>query len=179
MRRSAAVGASNSAPSAGDIPVTIQGVTLAGGAFSYSNLSPGVALTPNQQITFQVSFTPTVAGAAAATMSLLSPSLSTPEKLSLSGDGVTGSSPEPPPPSSKDKVHLTWHPDTGGQVIGYIVYRSEVSGGSFSPLFGTAIPEVSYDDSVSASTTYYCVVTAVDAAGVQSPYSNQVTAAIP
>ena len=164
----------------GDVPVTIQGVTLAGGAFNYSNLSPGVALTPNQQITFQVSFTPTVAGAAAATMSLLSPSLSTPEKLSLSGDGVTGSSPAPPSPSSKHRVHLTWHPGTGGQVIGYIVYRSEVSGGSFSPLFGTAIPEVSYDDdSVSASTTYYYVVTAVDAAGVQSSYSNQATAAIP
>jgi hypothetical protein len=164
----------------GDVPITIQGVTVAGSAFNYSQLSPGVSLTPNQQITFQVSFTPTVAGAAAATISFLSSSLSTPEKLALSGDGVSGSSPTPPSPSSKHKVHLVWHPNTGGQVIGYIVYRSEVSGGSFSPLFGTAIPEVSYDDdSVSAGTTYYYVVTAVDAAGVQSPYSNQVTAAIP
>jgi hypothetical protein len=164
----------------GDVPVTIKGVTIAGGAFSYSHLSPGVSLTPNQQITFQVSFTPTVSGAAAATMSFLSSSLSTPEKLTLSGDGVSGSSPAPPSPSSQHKVHLTWHPDTGGQIIGYIVYRSEVSGGSFSPLFGTALRDVSYeDDTVSAGITYYYVVTAVDTAGVQSPYSNQVTAAIP
>ena len=63
---------------------------------------------------------------------------------------------------------------------GYRVYRSESSGGSYNALNGTAISALNYsDDSVSAGTTYYYVVTAVDPSGAESVYSNQATAVIP
>jgi hypothetical protein len=161
----------------GAINLAIQGVTVAGAGFGYSNLAPGMSLAPNQKVTFQVWFTPTVAGVASATISLLSPNLSSPGTLSLSGDGIT-STPTPPPTTSHT-VHLTWDASTS-QVIGYRVYRSETSGGSYNSLNGTAIDALTYDDtSVSSGLTYYYVVTAVDAAGNESVQSNQATAAIP
>lgn len=164
----------------GNVPLTLQGVTVAGGAFGYSNLAPGVSLAPSQQVSFQVWFKPSAVGPASATVSFLNSSLSSPEKLNLSGEGVATTTTSTPSPSGQHKVHLVWHPATGGQIIGYIVYRSDASGSSFNPLFGTAIREVSYEDStVVAGDTYRYVVTSVDASGTQSPSSNQVTVVVP
>lgn len=164
----------------GDINMTVQGITVAGAGFGYSSISPGFSLAPNQKVTFQVWFSPKVAGAASATVSFLSPNLSTPETMSLSGDGVTstsGGGTNPPPTSHT--VHLTWAASTS-QVVGYRVYRSETSGGSFSVLNGSAVTALSFDDTtVSNGITYYYVVTAVDSAGNESVHSNQTTAVIP
>jgi hypothetical protein len=162
----------------GDINLTVQGVTLVGAGFGYASLSPGFSLAPNQKLTFQVWFSPTVAGPASGQVSFLSPNLSSPETLSLSGTGVT-STVSSPTPAVQHTVHLAWDASSS-QVIGYRVYRSEISGGSYSSLNGTALNLLTYDDStVSLGTTYYYVVTAVDASGNESVYSNQVTAVIP
>jgi fibronectin type 3 domain-containing protein len=76
-------------------------------------------------------------------------------------------------------VALSWGASKSS-VIGYRVYRSESSGGSYNALNGTAITALNYsDDSVSPGTTYYYVVTAVDSSGAESVYSNQATAVIP
>ena len=57
---------------------------------------------------------------------------------------------------------------------------TETAGGSYSPLTGSAVDELSYSDStVSSGSTYYYVVTSVDAAGTESGYSNQAKAVIP
>lgn len=171
----------------GSAAVTLQGVTVSGGGFGYSDLSPGYSIPPNQKLTFQVWFSPKVAGPAAATLTILSANLSVPETLSMTGDGVTSSSnpspsptPVPPtPPATQHKVSLTWNASTS-KVIGYRVYRSETSGGSYNALNGTAITALNYsDDSVSSGTTYYYVVTSVDSSGAESVYSNQATAVIP
>jgi hypothetical protein len=162
----------------GDISMTISGVTVSGAGFAYSNLSPGVSLFPNQTISFQISFTPQVSGPATGTVSILSSNLSSPPSIPLSGDGIS-STPPPTPPSAQHLVSLTWNASTSNSITGYIVYRSTVSGSGFSPLTA-AISALSYTDSTVANgTTYYYVVTAVDSAGVESLYSNQVTAAIP
>jgi hypothetical protein len=168
----------------GNSAVTLQGVTVSGAGFGYSDLSPGYSIPPNQKLTFQVWFSPKAAGPAAATLTLLAANLSAPETLSMTGDGVTSGSnpptPVPPtPPATQHKVALTWDASTS-KVIGYRVYRSESSGGSYNALNGTAISALNYsDDSVSAGTTYYYVVTAVDPSGAESVYSNQATAVIP
>jgi hypothetical protein len=169
----------------GSAAVTLQGVTVSGAGFGYSDLSPGFSIPPNQKLTFQVWFSPKAAGPAAATLTLLSANLSTPETLSMTGDGVTSNSnpsptPEPPTqPAAKHKVALTWNASTS-KVIGYRVYRSESSGGSYNALNGTAITALDYsDDSVSSGSTYYYVVTSVDSSGAESVYSNQATAIIP
>lgn len=159
----------------GDISMTIQGITVAGAGFGYASLSPGFSLAPSQSVTFQAWFTPTVQGPASATVSFLSPSLSSPATLSLSGDGIA---PGPPPPV-QHTVTLTWNASTGS-VVGYKVYRSEVSGGSYGALTGAAISVLTYADAtVGSGTTYYYVVTSVDSAGTESAYSNQVTAVVP
>jgi Abnormal spindle-like microcephaly-assoc'd, ASPM-SPD-2-Hydin len=167
---------------AGSAAVTLQGITVSGSGFGYSDLSPGYSIPPSQKVTFQVWFSPKVAGPAAATLTLLSPSLSTPGTLSMTGDGISATgnpSPTPVPPASQHTVSLTWNASSS-KVIGYRVYRSEASGGSYNALNGTAITALDYsDDSVSTGTTYYYVVTAVDSAGAESVYSNQATAVIP
>jgi len=65
-------------------------------------------------------------------------------------------------------------------VAGYNVYRSTVSGSGYVKLNGSLISGLAYSDSnVQNATTYYYVTTAVDSAGTESAYSNQVSAAIP
>jgi hypothetical protein len=183
----------------GDIGVTIQGVTVAGAGFGYGSLSPGLSLSPKQSITFQVWFTPQAKGPASATMSFLSPSLSSPATLSLSGGGIAPSptpapapapSPAPapapkpgpaPPPAGAvpHTVQLSWNASTSA-VVGYRVYRSEKSATSYTPLTGEAFDALTYSDTaVAAGATYYYVVTAIDAAGVESATSNQVKTVVP
>jgi ASPM-SPD-2-Hydin domain-containing protein/centrosomal CEP192-like protein len=165
----------------GDVSLSLQGVTVSGSGFGYSDLSPGFSLAPNQTVTFQVWFTPKVAGPATATLSVLSPNISSPGTLGLSGDGITTTTPPPtnPPPPTASTVALNWNASTS-QVIGYRVYRSETSGSSYNLLTGTALNAVTYTDTTAAAgTTYYYVVTSVDSAGIESVYSNQVTAAVP
>jgi Abnormal spindle-like microcephaly-assoc'd, ASPM-SPD-2-Hydin len=160
----------------GDVSLTLQGVTVSGAGFGYSDLSPGYSLGPNQTVTFQVWFAPKVAGAATGTLTLLSANLSSPGTLDLSGDGVSGST--PPPASNPPSVVLHWNASST-QVVGYKVYRSGTSGGSYNLMSG-AVDALTYTDTtVSAGSTYYYVVTAVDSAGIESVFSNQVSAVIP
>ena len=162
----------------GDVNITISGVTASGSGFGYSDLSPGFSLSPNQQVTFQVWFRPQSKGSAAGTVSILSANLTSPESVSLSGDGVS-SAPAPPPPATQHTVHLTWDASSSA-VAGYRVYRSTTSGNFYSPLFSTPLNAFTFDDStVSNGDIYYYVVTAVDDNGVESTYSNQATADVP
>jgi len=191
----------------GDISMTIQGVTVAGASFGYGSLSPGLSLSPSQSVTFEVWFTPQAKGPASATMSFLSPGLSSPAKLSLSGGGIAASpappapaphpkppapapgpapapapkpSPAPTPaPAAQHTVQLNWNASTSA-VVGYRVYRSESSGTSYAPLTGEAFDGLTYaDTAVASGATYFYVVTAIDAAGVESAHSNQVKAVVP
>lgn len=166
----------------GDINLTINGVTVAGGSFGYSNLSPGLSLSPNQSVTFQIWFRPSVLGLASGTISILSTNLSSPASIGVSGDGVnsTATPPptSPPPPAAQHSVSLSWDASSSS-IAGYRVYRSTVTNISFAPLT-SVIPDLAYIDStVSSGNTYFYVVTAVDSAGDESPYSNQSTAVIP
>jgi hypothetical protein len=170
----------------GDVSVAINGVSVVGSGFGYSDLSPGYSLSPNQKVTFQVWFKPQVKGPAAGTLSVLAANLASPATTNLLGTGVatsTSSNPTPAPtptPTSKShSVQLSWGASSGS-VAGYRVYRSEVSGGPYVSVNGSNIEGLSFDDtSVTSGTTYYYVVTAVNSAGEESVYSNQSTAAIP
>jgi len=163
----------------GDINMTVSGITVVGAGFGYSDLSPGFSLAPNQTVTFQVWFKPQAAGAASGSVTILSANIASPEEIPVSGSGVNPSSPPPTtPPPAQHTVSLSWQASPSA-VTGYRVYRSTTSGTNFSPLT-SAINVLSYaDDTVANGTTYYYVVTAVDAAGNESAYSNQVTAVIP
>ena len=158
----------------GNINITISGITVSGAGFGYSSLSPGSSLTPNQSATFQVTFNPKTSGPASGNVSILSSNLATQASISVSGTGVT-STPAPPSPLPHSVV-LSWGPSPTS-VVGYRVYRDNGSG--FSPLT-SVIPDLTYTDTaVVSGNTYLYAVTAIDAAGDESPFSNQATAVIP
>jgi len=65
-------------------------------------------------------------------------------------------------------------------VTGYNVYRATTSGGYTTPSNPAPISGTQFTDStVLPGQTYYYVVNAIDAAGVESPYSNEVSGTIP
>jgi Cep192 domain 4/HYDIN/CFA65/VesB-like, Ig-like domain len=158
----------------GDINITISGITVAGAGFGYSSLSPGTSLTPNQSVTFQIWFRPQSKGSASGHVSILSSNLATPASIDVSGAGVTSGTTTPPP--VQHSVLLSWGP-SASSVTGYRVYRDDGSG--LLPL-SSIIPNLTYTDAtVVSGSTYHYAVTAVDAVGVESPFSNEATAVIP
>jgi fibronectin type 3 domain-containing protein len=65
-------------------------------------------------------------------------------------------------------------------VVGYNVYRSTVSGGPYTLLTSTPVPGTTYtDNAVQAGVTYFYVVTAVDANGNESAFSNEAPVTVP
>ena len=74
---------------------------------------------------------------------------------------------------------LSWTASTSA-VSGYNVYRGVVNGGPYTLINLSPVTGLNYTDTtVQSGVTYYYVTTAVDSSGVQSVYSNQVTAIIP
>src|SRR5438874_168991 len=77
------------------------------------------------------------------------------------------------------RLALSWNA-SASTVSGYNIYRSTVSGGGYARLNSSLVSVLAYTDStIQSGTTYYYVTTAVDANGVESTYSNEISAAIP
>ena len=95
----------------------------------------------------------------------LSYSATTPDPPVLSGypgDGV---------------VALSWEPPAGFIIVGYHLYRGDVSGGPYTEIGGGLLDRPSYsDNTVANGTPYYYVVTAEGVTGDESIDSNEVEA---
>ncbi len=79
-------------------------------------------------------------------------------------------------------VALSWVVSTTATVTGYNIYRSTVSGGQYVKLNSLLVGGIAYTDTTvvsGSSITYYYVTTAVDSSGIESAYSNQVSATVP
>jgi hypothetical protein len=154
----------------GNTNVQISQFTVGGAGYSLSGATTPVTLTPSQGMTFNIIFSPTIAGSASGSVTITSNATGSPATISLSGNGVV------PVPHTVD---LTWTASTS-VVSGYNVYRSTTSGTGYAKLNGSLVPAVNYSDSsVVNGTTYYYVTTAVDASGDESSYSNEASADIP
>ena len=76
-------------------------------------------------------------------------------------------------------VALTWNASTS-VVTGYNVYRTTTSGTGYTKLTASLVGPLAYTDAtVLNGTTYFYVTTAVDSAGLESAFSNEVPAVIP
>jgi hypothetical protein len=147
--------------------VTLSGMSFTGAGFSASGVSSGQILAPSQTATINVSFQPAATGSVSGSVTVASNAA--PAVITLSGAGVQQVS---------HSVLLSWTRSTS-TVNGYVVYSSQVSGGPYTKLTTSAVSLPSYtDSSVQNGKTYYYVVTAVDAQGVESSYSNQASATI-
>jgi Carboxypeptidase regulatory-like domain len=83
-------------------------------------------------------------------------------------------------PQVAHTVALSWNASTSSTVSGYYVYRSTTSGSGYAKVNSLPVVALVYIDStIQNATTYYYVTTAVDANGVESTFSNEVSAAIP
>jgi len=155
---------------AGNSNVQISAITVSGTGYTLSGASAPVTLTPLQKLTFSVIFSPTATGSVSGSVTVTSNATGSPAAITLSGSGVV---------AVTHSVSLSWTASTS-TVNGYNVYRSLTSGTGYTKLNGSLVSVVDYTDStVSNSTTYYYVTTAVDGSGNESSNSNEAVAAIP
>jgi len=154
----------------GGSSVTVSGVTIAGPGFNATGISVGQIIPVGQSATANVTFAPAATGSVTGSLTITSNASDSPAVISLSGIGAAVVS---------HSTSLTWTASTS-VVVGYNVYRSTVSGGSYSKLTSSLTSGTSYSDTtVQAGLTYYYVVTAVTSSNVESVHSNQATAVIP
>jgi hypothetical protein len=154
----------------GNANVTISQITVSGAGYSVTGGSTPVTLSPSQSTTMVTQFSPTVAGSVNGGISVVSNANGSPASVSLSGTGVV---------PLQHLVAVTWKasPST---VSGYNVYRSTVSGSAYTKINSSLVAGLSYSDStVQNSTTYFYVTTAVDSNGLESSFSNEMSAPIP
>ena len=77
-------------------------------------------------------------------------------------------------------VTLQWDPSGDPDIAGYNLYRSTQSGGYFSRLNQTPLSSTSFTDStLGYDTVYFYVCTAINKAGLESGFSNEVTFSLP
>src|SRR5215469_4326079 len=168
------VGTTKSRPgtvSAANGPVTLSGVKFSGSEFSIAGISFTFTLSGGQPASYNLTFAPSVSGSTSATVTWASDATNSPSIQSLSGTGT------PPPQHS---VTLSWNASTSTNVVGYNIYRGGQSGGPYTQTnsaLNTALQYIDYI--VQGGYTYYYVVTAVDSAGKESAYSNQIQVVIP
>jgi fibronectin type 3 domain-containing protein len=117
-----------------------------------------------------VTFTPASVGPAAGSITVTSNSPNSTITVSLQATGV---------PAGSHLAALSWN-SSPSPVIGYFIYRGTGSGGPYTRLNSSPDQNTAYtDSSVQAGQSYYYVVTGVNSSNVESPYSNEVVAAIP
>jgi hypothetical protein len=158
----------------GNSSVTVQGMSTSGTGFSATGVASGLTIAANQTAVVAAEFAPKTAGSATGSVTIKSNGTSSGSTvISMAGTGTTAS-------STSHSVQLNWAASSSSSVVGYNVYRSTVSGGSFAKIVTSQVSGTSYTDkSVQASTEYYYVVTAVAADGTESSHSNQTSALVP
>jgi hypothetical protein len=149
--------------------VTISSATSNSSEFKVTGLTLPMTLTAGQSATYTVSFTPQSSGAASASVVFTSNATNSPGTQAMSGTGAA---------APQHSVSLSWSPSTS-TVTGYNVYRGTSTGGPYNVIDSNESGTAFTDNSVQAGQTYFYVVTAVDAQGNESVYSNQAKATIP
>jgi fibronectin type 3 domain-containing protein len=148
--------------------VSISQVNVTGTGFSLNGPAPLLTLSPGQTASFGVTFTPTVAGSATGSASVVSTAANSPASISLSGSGA-----------QPHFVSLSWSDSSSG-VVGYNVYSSTQPSGPATKLNATPVGTTAYtDNTVQSGQTYYYWITALDSSGDESAYSSDVSATIP
>jgi hypothetical protein len=157
--------------STGNSSVDISDVSVNGGGYTFSGVSPHTVLDPGQSAELSVSFDPKTAGNSPGTVTIFSNAPNPKMNIALSGAGTS---------SQQPSVELKWEKSTSSQIVGYYVYRSLKSGNNYSKLNSQPDSGTSYtDNNVASGQSYLYVVTSVNSSGVQSAYSTPIDVNIP
>lgn len=154
----------------GTASLLVNNASYSGPGFNVTGLSTPLTLSVGQGTSFTASFRPSSAGSASGSILLTDASGNTLLSIPMSGTGVN---------TVAHSVDLSWTASTS-TVAGYRVYRGTASGGPYALLTSSLVPSTSFvDSSVTSGSSYFYVVTAVDASNDESAYSNQAAATIP
>ncbi len=171
---SVAVGASKSIPatlSATGASVTVNSASVSSTEFSLTGPKLPVTIPAGGTASFTLTFSPQTSGTANATVSFSTTASATPFSESVTGSATAAALPH--------SVDLAWN-SSSSSVMGYNIYRGTKTGGPYAKINSSPDTETAYtDSSVQAGQTYFYVTTAVSSDGMESSYSNQVSAAIP
>lgn len=167
------LGQSNTLPvtlrNTGNSSVTLSGVTISGTGITTSAVS-GTKIAPGQTTTLNVTFAPKTAGTVSGSAKVVSNATNSPATISVRGDGIA---------PTTHSVELSWAASTSAGIVGYNVYRATETG-AYGKLDSSLVTGLKYTDAtVAAGTTYKYVVTAVDTLGLESTFSEAITAAVP
>jgi len=148
--------------------VTVSSVSSSNSAFTVSGFTLPLTLAAGQSAPYTVTFAPAASGTLTANLSFFANTGSATETASGSGTTV------------QHNVGLSWDPSTTSSVTGYNVYRATSATGSYTRLNSSLDSALSYNDNtIQSGKTYYYATTAVDSAGAESSYSNQVQVVVP
>jgi uncharacterized protein (DUF58 family) len=155
----------------GNSNISISNVTFSGAGFSGIGVTSGMMLGPGQAAVLTVTFLPAASGVVNGNVAIASNATGSPTNVSLSGTGAS---------VGAHSVALSWDASVSSGVVGYFVYRGNVSGGPYTRLNLSADASLDFTDpSVTSGQTYFYVVTAVDGNNDESGLSSEVSAQIP
>ncbi len=149
--------------------VTVTGATTNNSLFAIGGFSLPHTIAAGQSATYTITFSPTTAGAASATLTFTSNAQPATTTQALTGTGTA---------ASTHSVALSWTASTSQSISGYNVYRSPYTTacGSFSKINSLLDTGTLYTDSSVTNGSIYCyATTAVDTSNVESGYSNIVS----
>jgi hypothetical protein len=152
--------------------ITLTAANISGTGFSISNLTLPKTITPGGNVTYTAKFAPSLSGTGTGSISFVSDATNSPLGVTLSGSGTTVTTPH--------SISLSWTKSTSTGVSGYNVYRSTVSGGSYTKINSSLDTGTTYtDNNVTSGSKYYYVVRSVSSTGAESGNSAQTSATIP
>ncbi len=147
--------------------VTISSDSSSSSRFVLTGASFPLTIASGSSTSLNVAFTPQSSGTVSGSLSFTSTASNSP-KEPLTGVGT----------ATPYTVNLSWNPSSAA--VGYNVYRSTNSTGSFARINSAVDSNTAYTDStVTASTTYYYAATSVNSSGVESGLSNPLQVAVP
>ena len=153
----------------GTASATISQISTGSSVFSVSCTTLPATIATGSSLTLAVKFAPSATGPYTGTLTVQSNASNPTLSVGLSGTGT----------APLHNVSLSWT-ETSTPVSGYNVYRSSVSGATYLKINSSLVASQSYiDASVTGGQTYYYVVTAVNASGIESGYSPQMSAVVP
>jgi len=154
----------------GGSSISISSVTISGTGLSIGGISSGQILPNGISALLDVTFARSGSGVLNGSVSIRSNAANSTVTIPLSGTAVQ-------PVTHSVTLNLT---PNSSNCTGYNIYRSSISTGPYMKLNSPLVISTTYTDTdVQADQTYYYVGTSVDSTGVETAYSNQVSATIP
>lgn len=150
--------------------VIVSAVSSNNTLFTVSGLSLPQTIAAGSSASFNVTFSPTTAGAQTATLTFTSNAQTSSTSAKATGTGAA---------ASTHSVNLSWNASTSANIQGYNVYRASYSSGScgsYAQINSLLNTGTLYTDSGVLNGNSYCYAsTAVDTSNQESGFSNVVS----